>query len=302
MTRNIIAVDPFRCRIWEDHCRMEEHISEESCKAEIESFIRQGQLIPALGRPLPPNPAHDVELIFGARRLFVARTLKVPLLVELREISDQEAILALEIENQHREDISPYERGRCYDRWLKRHHFASQDELAQALGISPAHVSRLLTLARLPTVVVGAFRQPADICETWAQKLYEAWQDPGQRTNMARRARTLAGKSAKPEAPHVYETLLGGARRATSGTAQFRDEVVTGNNGTALFRVSYRRDTIALMLPAKALTSRSLRQVKTLLIGFFQDEIAQGLDSKQKPAHRPHEPIQHQHDDSHHAD
>ena len=292
MTPRIVSVDPFRCRMWADHCRLEEHISEESCKEELESFSRHGQLIPVLGRPLPPNPTHDVELICGARRLFVARTLKVPLAVELRDLSDQEAIIAMEIENRHRQDVSPYERGLCYDRWLKRNHFPSQEMLAQALGISASQVSRLLTLARLPSVVVGAFPNPADICEGWAIKLYEAWQDPERRSAVARRARTVASRSERPEAQHVYEILLGGGRRAPSGPAQLRDEVVTADDGTPLFRVSYRRDSVALMLPAKTLTANSLRRVKLLLADFLQDESSQKADFKRNISYDTHEETQ----------
>lgn len=285
-------MDPFRCRMWADHCRLEEHISEGSCREEIESFSRHGQLIPVLGRPLLDNAAHDVELIFGARRLFIARTLNVLLSVELREMSDQEAIIALEIENRHRQDVSPYERGLCYDRWLKRNHFRSQEELAQALGISASQVSRLLTLARLPTVVVGAFPNPADICEGWAIKLYEAWQDPERRTAVARRARSVANRAERPEAHHVYELLMGDARRASDGPAQFRDEVVTSDDGTPLFRVSYRRDTVALLLPARALTAASLRRVKSLLADYLQDATAQTIDSKRGIVYDTQEEIQ----------
>ena len=77
--RHIIEVNPFRCRIWTMHDRIEEHITEESCADEIKSFAAHGQLIPALGRPIREDIGHDVEIICGARRLFVARHLNVPL-------------------------------------------------------------------------------------------------------------------------------------------------------------------------------------------------------------------------------
>jgi ParB-like chromosome segregation protein Spo0J len=71
--------------------------------------------VPALGRPLHGDLEFDVEIIYGARRLFVARHLNMPLQVELREMSDREALVAMDIENRLRTDISPYERGTAAD-------------------------------------------------------------------------------------------------------------------------------------------------------------------------------------------
>jgi hypothetical protein len=67
--------------------------------------------------------------------------------------SDREAVIALDVENRHRKDISPYERGTSYKRWLELGHFKCQKELARALEISPSQVSRMLKLAQLPAVV-----------------------------------------------------------------------------------------------------------------------------------------------------
>src|ERR1700678_2391533 len=119
-------VNPFRCRVWTLHDRIEEHITEESCRTEIDSFAVHGQVVPVLGRPVLGDPNFDVELIYGARRLFVARHLNQPLLVELCDLSDFEAIVAMDIENRQRSDISPYERGVAFATWLRTGHFASQ--------------------------------------------------------------------------------------------------------------------------------------------------------------------------------
>src|SRR5262245_11295499 len=82
--RRVVSVSPFRCRVWALHDRLEEYLTEESCKSEIDSVAAHGQLVPVLGRPLRADPDHDVEIVCGARRLFVARHLGVPVRVELR--------------------------------------------------------------------------------------------------------------------------------------------------------------------------------------------------------------------------
>ena len=118
------------------HDRLEDYVCEETCRGEIESTARHGQLIPALGRKIHGDPNYDIELIYGARRLFVARHLNKPLLVELRPLSDREAIVAMEIENRHRKDLSSYERGTSYARMLRTKQFKSQDDLARTLKVS----------------------------------------------------------------------------------------------------------------------------------------------------------------------
>ena len=146
---DVVVVSPFRCRMWALHDRIEDYLNEQTCREEIESFAKHGQLVPVLGRLLRGDPTHDIELIYGARRLFVARHLNSSLIVKLCEVSDRQALVAMDIENRQRQDISPYERGTSYARWLRTGHFKSQEEICRTLQISPAQVSRLLRIARL---------------------------------------------------------------------------------------------------------------------------------------------------------
>src|ERR1700680_1284415 len=178
---NVVSISPFRCRMWALHDRLEAGITAETCKSEIASFLKHGQLVPALGRPVNGDPDCDIELIYGARRLFVSRHINRSLRVELREMWDREAIIAMDIENRQRADVSPYERAISYAACLRAGHFGSQQELARALKISASQVSRLLSLAKLPAVVVNAFATPFDICEGWGVDLIERMIDPVHR-------------------------------------------------------------------------------------------------------------------------
>ena len=83
--REVVSINPFRCRMWSLHDRLDTNVTEQSCRDEIASFATHGQLVPALGRSLRDDSHYDVELIYGARRLFVARHLNKPLLVELSD-------------------------------------------------------------------------------------------------------------------------------------------------------------------------------------------------------------------------
>lgn len=257
----IVSFNPFRCRMWSMHDRIEGYVSEETCQAEIGSFERHGQLVPVLGRSLRNEPDYDVELIYGARRLFVARHINKPLLVELRNLSDQEAIVAMDIENRHRSDISPYERGLSYARWLRAGFFQSQDDIARALRVSCSQVSRLLKLARLPAVIVGAFGSPLDIREGWGLSLMDALDDPRRREATVRKARAIAASSRPPPAREIYVALLAASAPGRAPRLRTRDTVIKDSNGTPLFRLKHQQCSVALVLPRDKMSVECLESV-----------------------------------------
>jgi len=283
--QKIISVNPFRCRMWALHDRFEAHVTEESCRAEIDSFERHGQLVPTLGRTLHGDPDYDVELIYGARRVFVARHINKPLLVELKEMSDREAVIAMDIENRQRADISPYERGMSYANWLSSGHFSSQDDIARALRVSSSRVSRLLRLARLPSVIVNAFTSPLDICETWGLDLIDAMDDPHRRQHTVLKARAIGGITPRPPAREVYQALLAAAAHGRKPKTRARDEVVKDRNGTPLFRISRRSNSVALLLPVEKLSAQTMDKLRHAVADILQPTGAQPAEHARHTAH-----------------
>jgi ParB family chromosome partitioning protein len=254
--------------MWDWHNRLEQHICEGSCRAEIESIARHGQLLPVLGRPLRNDPAYDIELIYGARRMFVARHLNRSLLVELRELADHEALIAMDIENRQRADLCPYERGCSYARWLGAGHFRSQEELAAALQLSRAQLSRLLSLARLPSQIINAFERPADICEGWGADLLNALEGPRGRT-VLQKAHTITAKRCRPPAREIYRQLVAAPLRGSKLRARGRDEVIKDSRGKPLFRVRLQTNSVAITLPAKGLCEATLSRITQSVEGIL---------------------------------
>jgi ParB family chromosome partitioning protein len=267
----IKLVDPFRCVMWGLHDRLEGEITEATCKAEIESFLKHGQLIPVLGRPISGDSGHDVELIYGARRLFVARHLNKPLVVEFREISDREAIVLMDIENRQRTDISPYERGLGYARWLRAKHFDSQEDIARTLNVSASQVSRLLKLAKLPSVIVNAFASTMDICENWGLDLVEIWQDPQRKHAVARQARTISAVSPRPPAQDVYRQLLASSVHGRRPKNRTHDEVVRDRRGAPLFRIRRQTKSITFLLPIEKVSASCLERLRQAVTDILHD-------------------------------
>ncbi len=276
----IISVSPFRCRMWALHDRLEEQITEDSCRAEIESILRHGQLVPTLGRRLKGEPMHDVELVYGARRLFVARHLNLPLKVELREMTDREAIVAMDIENRQRQDISPYERGLSYARWLREGHFNSQDDIAAALRVSASHVSRLLKIARLPTIVVSAFPDITQLCEAWALEIAAALDDPDKRLQTLKAAREIAQIAPRPPAREACRRLLAAPVAGRKPVARRAHEVICDEKGKPLFRVRHERRAIALLLPVDRVSAGTLKEVCGTVRALMQKEATAALETR----------------------
>jgi len=265
--------------MWAYHERLEDYITEETCRVEIESCAKHGQLIPVLGRPLRNDPSYEVELIFGARRLFVARHLNIPLVVELREMTDKEAVIAMEIENHHRAATSPYERGLTFARWLRENLFESQDDIARALNISKSQVSRYLRVTKLPSVILGAFESPCQICESWGLDLMNLWEDPQRQRALARRARTIRGDTNRPSARDVYRMLVDSSitpRRRASKLVY--DEIVRAPGGAPLFHIRHHHDSIAILLPLRLISKKSLQHIKSVLAEVLQHTTEQHVE------------------------
>lgn len=258
----IFSANPFRCRVWNLHVRHEHLIDEETCRTEIQSFSDHGQLVAVLGRQLRGDPDYDIELIYGARRLFIARHLNVLLRVELRDMTDRTAVIAMDIENRQRRDVSPYERGMSFARALRAGCFESQDELARSLNISQSQISRLLALSRLPTAIVSAFPSTMEIRESWGPSLVGLLEDPRKRTTTIARARVLSSRLPRPSAIDVYQQLIAASVPGRKIRLRTHDEVVTDIDGTPLFRIRHQERTIAVLLPRERISEETLCAIR----------------------------------------
>ncbi len=283
----VVEVNPFRCRVWHLHERMEEYVSEKTCEAEIRSFEERGQLIPAIGRRIVGDADHDMEIICGLRRLFVARHLNVPLAVDVREMSDREGFIAMDIENRQRKEVSPYERGHSYARWLRSGNFQSQEDLARALRMSPSQISRLLRLARLPSVIISAFGSGADIREGWAAELSDALEDTSKRAALIKVARDIAASHPRPQPQDIYRQLLQSSVSGRRPRASSHDQVVKSEDGVALFRVRRHVDSVVLILPIEALSARLLQRIEDAVAHLLKDSAAHPRTGEARVDHPP---------------
>ncbi|MFV0643691.1 MAG: ParB/RepB/Spo0J family partition protein [Sphingomonadaceae bacterium] len=163
-------VEPGKCRMWAYHNRDYNALDFDRCSDLIESLKAQGrQEVPAIVRRVQGDPEIEFEVICGARRHWSVNWLRennypnIRFLVEVRDLTDEEAFRVSDLENRAREDLTDYERARDYLRALEAYYGGVQKNMAERLNVTPSWLSRYLDLARLPEVIIAAFSSPHDL-------------------------------------------------------------------------------------------------------------------------------------------
>jgi ParB family transcriptional regulator, chromosome partitioning protein len=253
VTRFQEQVDPARCRIWEGHNRDYAALTEETCADLIESFKAEGrQNFPAIVRRVEADPAHDWEVICGARRHWTVCWMRAHdrpdfrFLVEPRELTDEEAFRLADLENRSRRDLSDYERARDYARAVERYYGGSQQQMAERLEVTKSWLSRYLELARLPAEIVEAFASRHAIGISHAAVLAPLLRADEQRERIIMEAKRLAAERAElvargessPSPAGVMQRLTGAAhaRPAVRRSTAPREHVVRSPEGTIVAR------------------------------------------------------------------
>ncbi|MGN0448198.1 MAG: ParB/RepB/Spo0J family partition protein [Acutalibacteraceae bacterium] len=116
-------------------------LNNEEMERMIESIRKVGTITPALARPLPDG---DYELISGHRRLAACQVLGIETMpVIVREMSDDEAVIAMVDANLQRETILPSEKAFAYKMKLEaiKHQGVTSRQLGEKL-LSVTQVSK----------------------------------------------------------------------------------------------------------------------------------------------------------------
>lgn len=200
-------VDPAECRMWSEHNRAYELLNEDNCRDLIDGIRSQGrQEFPAIVRRARGVEGASYEVICGARRHFAVSWLRAnnypqfKYLIEVRDLTDEEAFRLADIENRDREDISDYERARDYARAVEAYYGGKQKTMAARLEVSEAWLSRYLMMARLPEAVIGAYASIRDIREVHARQLKPLLADDALRDRLLAAAEELGAEQARARA------------------------------------------------------------------------------------------------------
>ncbi|HTH65242.1 MAG TPA: ParB/RepB/Spo0J family partition protein [Gemmatimonadales bacterium] len=120
---------------------------------ELKSSIQQaGLLQPVVVRPAPGGSGF--ELIAGERRLRACQALGWEKIPAVRRVVDDRTVLTLAlIENLQRDDLSPVDEARGYERLIAEFELTQQD-VAIAVGRDRSTVANALRLLKLPDAVL----------------------------------------------------------------------------------------------------------------------------------------------------
>ena len=152
---------------------------------ELKSSIQQaGLLQPVVVRPAPGGSGY--ELIAGERRLRACQALgweKIPAV--RRDVDDRTVLTLALIENLQRDDLSPVDEARGYERLIAEFELTQQD-VAIAVGRDRSTIANALRLLKLPDAVLHMLHD-GHLSVGHARALL-ALDDPRTVTNLAREA------------------------------------------------------------------------------------------------------------------
>ena len=128
----------------------EKNFDDESISALAESIKQHGILQPLLVRPY----GSGYQIVAGERRWRAARMLglsEVP--VQIKELSDLEAMQIALIENLQRENLNPVEEAKGYSELVESFGM-TQEDVAKTVGRSRSSVANAMRLLALPNEVL----------------------------------------------------------------------------------------------------------------------------------------------------
>ena len=205
------------------------------------SLAAHGQETPIRVRPVKDALPFEFEIISGHRRHAACLALDAstnkgfPILaiVDAAAADTRELVLKMYRENADREDLSPYESGSMFKRWLEAEIFPTQEAISAAIGQSKQNVGRYLALASLPDCILAAFRDPRLISLRWSSDLAGAAAARGREFEAV--TEELAKRSPPPSPEEVFAELVAAApkRRSPRRRAESIKE-----GGRVLFQLS----------------------------------------------------------------
>lgn len=215
-----------------------------------------GNVIPVLARPVKDDPNHDHEVLYGQRRWAGCRAKGKMLKASVQELSDEEAVVAMALENREREALSQYEQAERIRRFVDMGIYASDQDAAVAEQISKATMSRLRALMEMPEAVFRVLKDRRKLKARMAGDIRSALAGAP-----ARLQRLEGVPEQSMSVAELLETLL---TEDGSGPAEGEDKVFTVDGRKVLTR-RVRKDHSMQLVLAAPLNDEALQRVAALI-------------------------------------
>jgi ParB family chromosome partitioning protein len=228
-------------------------------KAEIQSS--GGNVQPIKVRRAGPSSVSGVryEIVFGHRRHRACLELGLPVACIVEDLSDLALFSEMERENRDRASLSAWEQGRMYCTALDEGLFPSLRQLATALNVDIATISRAIAIAQLPDEVIGSFQSPLDIQLRWAAALKDAVESNRKRVIAV--CNEIASMPKRPKANEIIAKIVGaGDSKAPASKRAF----TLNDKDVATLERGFRGE-IAVKIKAGVFTDADQKQLADLI-------------------------------------
>jgi ParB family transcriptional regulator, chromosome partitioning protein len=202
------------------------------------SLLENGQQVPILVRPREHGARYQAA--YGHRRLAALRALGRPVKAIVRELTDEELIVAQGKENNDRRDLSFIERALFAAR-LEDHGF-SRSALVAALSLQKGNLSTMISIARsIPEELIVAIGAAPKIGRPRWERLVELLKDARQNWRDLVSKPDFAAADSEVRFEEVMKVLSPEKRRETS-------RVIKAQDGNDLARVQQGKDQLRLTI------------------------------------------------------
>lgn len=254
--RLLLELDPKKIRATEFRNRHERSLLADDPKfIELKASLQtHGQENPIRVRPVRNALPYEFEIVAGHRRHAACLTLDaesaegfpVLALIDGAVTDARDLVLKMYRENEERYDLSAFEKGRMFARWLESGIYESQRDLAAGIGLGETAVAKYLSVAALPAAVLAAFGDERAIPMSWGPTLSQALK--ANEPAVLRAAERLAQRQPLAGANVVLRTLTAAAvGKGTPATGTSREESVR-IGGRVPLKVGSGRNRIVLKL------------------------------------------------------
>ena len=252
--RLLVSLDPKKIRATEFKNRHDLSLLADDPKfAELLASLKaHGQEVPIRVRPIKNAAPFDFEIVSGHRRHAASLALdaetdggfRILAIIDAKASEARDLVLKMYRENEQRYDLSAFEKGRMFARWLEAGIYASQRDIGAAVGLGEAAIAKYLAVANLPAPVLGVFTDVRLISMRWGSTLSQALKT--HEAAVLRAAEKLGARKPLPEPDVVFRALVSAASAAPSRATSREESVRIG--GRVPLKVGSGRNRIVLKL------------------------------------------------------
>ena len=211
----------------------------------LASIREQGQQVPILVRP-HPEQAGRYQVAFGHRRLRAVAELRLPVKAVVRDLTDEQLVVAQGQENNEREDLTFIEKARFAHQLNKQF---SREIVIAAMSIDKSNLSKMLLLVdALPSELIDAIGAAPGVGRpSWQQlaELIEKAASPADAVKFANSAEAQTLPSADR-----FKAVIGHLkpRRIARGLP----DVLSTPDGHRLAQVTQSKSKLEITIDRKA--------------------------------------------------